>query len=107
MNTFFDTEFTGLLQSMTLISISLADEGGCEFYAELTDYDRGQVTRWIKRELRELGDTEQGYEDYRQYPRRVSVKGPSEIVAAALRDWMEKRGAVQVSLRFFGSKAQT
>ena len=44
---FFDTEFTGLRQQTTLISIGLVAESGEAFYAELTDYDRTQVDNWI------------------------------------------------------------
>lgn len=40
---FFDTEFTGLHQNTTLISIGLISECGKTFYAELTDYDINQV----------------------------------------------------------------
>lgn len=45
---FFDTEFTGLHKNTTLISIGIIAESGQTFYAELTDYDKGQVTKWIK-----------------------------------------------------------
>ena len=45
---FFDTEFTGLHQGTTLISIGLVSECGKTFYAELTDYDKNQVDEWIK-----------------------------------------------------------
>jgi len=45
---FFDTEFTGLHQKTTLISIGLVSEDGREFYAELTDYDKSQVDEWIQ-----------------------------------------------------------
>ena len=34
---FFDTEFTGLHQNTTLISIGLVSECGKSFYAELVD----------------------------------------------------------------------
>lgn len=44
---FFDTEFTGLHQNTTLISIGLIAESGETFYCELTDYDREQVDEWI------------------------------------------------------------
>ena len=47
MNIYFDTEFTGLHKSTTLISIGLIDENGRTFYAELTDYDKSQVDYWI------------------------------------------------------------
>ena len=44
---FFDTEFTGLHQNTTLISIGLISECGKTFYAELTDYDMLQCDNWI------------------------------------------------------------
>jgi hypothetical protein len=45
---FFDTEFTGLHQNTTLISIGLVSESGEAFYAELDDYDKSQVDEWIQ-----------------------------------------------------------
>jgi hypothetical protein len=45
---FFDTEFTGLHQNTTLISIGLVAETGQSFYVEFTDYDLLQVNDWIK-----------------------------------------------------------
>jgi hypothetical protein len=48
MKIFFDTEFTGLHKTTTLISIGCVDENGNQFYAELTDYDKSQVNEWIE-----------------------------------------------------------
>lgn len=48
MKIFFDTEFTGLHQNTTLISIGLLAEDGRTFYAELTDHDKGQISQWIQ-----------------------------------------------------------
>lgn len=48
MKIFFDTEFTGLQQNTTLMSIGMVDEDGRTFYAELDDYDTKQVDNWIK-----------------------------------------------------------
>ena len=48
MRIYFDTEFTGLHQNTTLISIGLIAEDGQELYCELTDYDKSQVDDWIK-----------------------------------------------------------
>lgn len=45
---FFDTEFTGLHQDTTLISIGLVSDCGKTFYAEFTDYDTRQVDEWIE-----------------------------------------------------------
>jgi hypothetical protein len=48
---FLDTEFTGLHQRTTLISLALVAETGEEFYAEFTDYDRSQVDPWIAKNV--------------------------------------------------------
>lgn len=45
---FFDTEFTGLHQNTTLISIGIVSEHGHKFYAELNDYDQSQVNDWLR-----------------------------------------------------------
>lgn len=42
---FLDTEFTGLQQNTTLISLALIAETGEEFYAEFTDYNINQLTK--------------------------------------------------------------
>ena len=44
---YFDTEFTGLRQDTTLISIGLVAENNDIFYAEFTDYNKSLVNPWI------------------------------------------------------------
>jgi len=51
---FFDTEFTGLRQRTTLISIGLVSERRKTFYAEIMDYDKSQVDSWIQEINRNL-----------------------------------------------------
>lgn len=48
MNIYFDSEFTGLHQKTTLISIGFITEDGDSFYAELTDYDTNQIDSWLE-----------------------------------------------------------
>ena len=48
MKIFFDTEFTGLHQDTTLISIGMIAEDGRELYCELNDYDKTQIDDWLK-----------------------------------------------------------
>jgi hypothetical protein len=48
---FFDTEFTGLHQKTTLISIGLVAETGESFYSELTDYDKSQIDDWLQKNV--------------------------------------------------------
>jgi hypothetical protein len=44
---FLDTEFTNPCQHAQLISLALVTEHGAEFYAELTDYTRENVSDWV------------------------------------------------------------
>lgn len=48
MRVYFDTEFTGLHQHTTLISIGCVADDGRTFYAECTDYNPAQVGAWIQ-----------------------------------------------------------
>lgn len=50
MKLFMDTEFTGLHQKTTLISIAMISEDNRDFYAEFTDYDYRSIKddTWIR-----------------------------------------------------------
>lgn len=48
MKIFFDTEFSGLHQGTTLISIAMVAEDGRELYCELNDYDKSQIDDWLQ-----------------------------------------------------------
>jgi hypothetical protein len=45
---FYDSEFTGLHQYTTLISLALLCESGLGFYAEFNDFAQDQCDDWIK-----------------------------------------------------------
>jgi len=55
---FFDTEFTGLHQTTTLISIAMVADDGREFYGATFDYEAGQVDQWIKENVLDHLDIE-------------------------------------------------
>lgn len=96
---FFDTEFTGLHQNTTLISIGLVAADGQEFYAEFTDFDRSQVDDWLQENvLDNLLFVEPG-----KRPSLPSVKpkielyqGDRKYVASHLRNWLESQGPVEM-----------
>lgn len=86
MKIFFDTEFTGLHQNTTLISIGLVSEDGESFYAELTDFDRRQVDQWIQENVidRLMLLDGIGYADEKD----MRVSGPRAKVEHYLRKWL-------------------
>ncbi len=92
MKIFFDTEFTGLHQQTTLISIALVSEDNQLFYAELTDYDKEQVNDWIEANvMRHLFLVEDMYEE-----KRTFIKGDSNKVRKALETWLGRFEAIEM-----------
>ncbi|MBP6456649.1 MAG: 3'-5' exoribonuclease [Chitinophagaceae bacterium] len=83
---FLDTEFTGLHQHTTLISIGLAAESGEEFYAELTDFDTNQLSPWLMDNvIDKLLFTENNQPLTSQT--EIHIKGNKKEVATALQNW--------------------
>jgi len=93
MRVFFDTEFTGLHQNTTLISIGCIAENGQTFYAELTDYDKDQIDEWLQNnvinnlsknsnELHTMADS--------------TVSGNKAKVALALTLWLQQFDSVEI-----------
>lgn len=80
---FFDTEFTGLHKQTTLISIGLVSETDKTFYAEFDDYDKNQVTDWLKENvIPNLGSAQ--------------IRGSQKEIAGALRRWLHDFGEVEL-----------
>lgn len=95
MKIFFDTEFTGLHQNTTLVSIGLIAEDNRTFYAELTDYNKEQCDDWINENVIStllLSDTE----------KRKSVYipnyhvGTKDDVSKALENWLSQFNTVEL-----------
>ncbi len=91
---FFDTEFTGLHQGTTLISLGCVADSGQTFYAEFTDYDTMQVDGWLMNNvignlcLPDLSDGEEAAANYDEYPQSVTVKGNTAAVVRELTHWL-------------------
>lgn len=91
---FFDTEFTGLHQATTLVSIGLIAESGETFYAELTDYDKSQVDDWIQENvINKLYLTEN---DNCADPKEWVIKSETNHVRECLRAWFKQFDKVQM-----------
>lgn len=93
MKIFFDTEFTGLHQDTTLISIGLVSADGRKFYGELTDYDRDQCDDWINENV--IGNLIQSGKDYigecmKENGTATVVVATKEEVAYQLRCWLSR-----------------
>jgi len=99
---FFDTEFTGLHQATTLMSIGVVTDRGDSFYAELVDYDQSQVNDWIINNVVArftLSDQQQGnYFTVKDLwgNKHTTIRGTSEEVAHVLTQWLKESGPVQM-----------
>jgi hypothetical protein len=93
---FFDTEFTGLHQNTTLISIGLISETGEKFYAELTDYDETQVDNWIRENvINKLYLTTKRITN--EYPNKMLfVKGDNYYIKEQLSAWIRQFDKIEM-----------
>ena len=93
MKVFFDTEFTGLHQNTTLISIGLIAENGYTFYAELTDYDEEQVDTWLQENVINNLYLEQGVTgDYDAF----TCGGSKKWIKIFLYEWLSQFDTVEI-----------
>lgn len=95
---FFDTEFTGLHQNTTLISIGLISECGKTFYAELTDYDKTQIDDWLQKNvINNLKfHTELGTSVWWNEGMNTEMFGDTKMTKMLLQKWLEQFGEVEI-----------
>jgi hypothetical protein len=93
MKVFFDTEFTGLHQDTTLISIGCYDEDGNAFYAETTDYKQSQVDEWIKNNV--IANLVQNGVDLFSLEARPEI-GTTSFVKKELEKWLSSYNFVEM-----------
>lgn len=94
MRIFFDTEFTGLHQNTTLISIGMISEDGKRFYAELSDYDQSQVDEWIAENV--LAHRWIHYKYFEEDVSKYFVYGNKTSVAHELRKYLAQFDSVEL-----------
>ena len=110
---FFDTEFTGLHQNTTLISIGLISECGKTFYAELNDFDKTQIDEWLQENVinnLRFKEPKQGEDEYYVATRSsenkvpndlyksfsLELRGDKSVVAFQLMQWLEQFEKVEM-----------
>jgi hypothetical protein len=89
MKVFFDTEFTGLHQNTTIVSIGLVAENDRNFYAEFTDYDEGQVDDWIQKNVIDNLYLPPAWIDFVTNGAGVTLRGDRVFIAERLGEWLD------------------
>lgn len=96
---FFDTEFTGLHQNTTLISIGMISESGEIFYGEFTDFDETQIDEWLKDNVIKnllLGGMSNNTTKFNAKTKTTSVKGDKNYFKTAIEKWLNQFGEVEM-----------
>ena len=93
---FFDTEFTGLHQNTTLISIGIVSECGKKFYAELTDYDKTQIDEWLQKNVIDNLLVKPNSENGIKYPDVSFYIGTQDSIKKYLTEWLSQFEEVEV-----------
>lgn len=108
MKVFLDTEFTGLHQNTSLLSIGLVDEDGRSFYAEISDYDYTQMDEWLLNNVMAHmmynvnHFTAERFKDNRDMTREmyasydVRMRGPINEVKSKLTQWFKQYDQVEI-----------
>lgn len=92
---FLDTEFTGLHQKTTLISLALVAETGEEFYAEFTDYDKSQVDEWVGANvLTKLWGSDKAERE--KHPAVVYAFGDREKITGEIKAWLQQFPFIEI-----------
>ena len=94
INLYFDMEFTGLHQNTSIISIGIISEDGKTFYAELNDYDKKQVDKWLEENVLsnlELTDKENILDG-----NDVRVYGNKKDLKKYLTEWLEQFDSIEM-----------
>ncbi len=96
---FYDSEFTGLHQYTSLISIGLVADNGEQFYAEFSDYNAAQCDDWIKCNV--LNQTrwlqQANITPHNQYNNGLQLcVGDREYITPLLRQWLTQFESIEI-----------
>lgn len=96
---FFDTEFTGLHQKTTLVSIGLIADSGKQFYAELNDFDKTQIDDWLQENVidnLDMQTSRAGITRRYEHLDKTVYFGDIKGLKNALTEWFSEFGEVEI-----------
>lgn len=93
---FLDTEFTGLHQKTTLISIGIVSECGKEFYAEFNDFDATQINSWLRKNILDNLFFLGVYQDMQSMREKNWYKSNTKEIAEKLKEWLSQFNRVEI-----------
>lgn len=106
-NLYFDSEFSGLHQNTTLISLGIVSECGKTFYSEFTDYDKSQIDEWLEKNVisnllftNNITPANSGWEKWASFPNKDMSKfecvGSTSMIKNRLEKWLSQFEQVEM-----------
>ena len=97
MKLFFDTEFTGLHQKTTLISLGIIAEDDSTFYAEFTDYDKSQIDEWLQKNVIDNLIFNE-FDNYisKNNIHHIEIKNSTDMIRKSLDSWLNKFETIEI-----------
>jgi len=95
---FLDTEFTGLQQNTSLISLALIKDEENYFYAEFSDYRRENLDPWIKENVLSANRLDDNPNNsINKLTRQITeVYGDSDFVKYQLLNWIKQYKDIEI-----------
>ena len=93
---FLDTEFTGLHQYTTLISLAMVAETGAEFYAEFNDYNVTQVDVWLRENIISKLEMGENNESFSNSGNTTRIKANRTQIKDALDTWLKQFDGIEI-----------
>ena len=93
---FLDTEFTGLIQNTTLVSLALYNNENCYFYAEFTDFNSNQITPWLIEHVIDKLHFQNYSDYYNENDNIINIKGVTTIILEHLKCWLSKFDIIEI-----------
>lgn len=95
---YYDSEFTGLRQNTTLISLALVSDQGETFYAEFSDYETAQVDDWIHKNVIQNCQWLDGQSKPFAHTKNGSVEifGTRSDITRALKNWLTRFEKIEI-----------
>lgn len=93
---FLDSEFTGLHQRTTLISIALYNSDECYFYAEFTDFDTTSLSPWLEEHVLSKLEFNITKTTLIQHGHSIKIKDNSTIIKKFLLKWLSQFNNIEI-----------
>lgn len=96
MELFLDTEFTGLHQQCTLISLALVLDETQFFYAEFTDYAPSSLSAWHQENVTKNLLFSRRNDFIESSEKKIFMKGTTVQIRKVLEDWFKTLSEVEI-----------